>query len=497
MIKTFICIYLIMAEIINLRPQPGFQEKFLASSADIVFGGGAAGAGKTFALLIEPLRHMKNKNFGGIIFRRTTPQIRNEGGLWDSSQQIYSNFGASPKETVLEWKFKSGAKLKFSHLEHEKNKLDYQGSQIPFIGFDEITHFSESQFFYLLSRNRSTCGVRPYIRATCNPDADSWVRNFIDWWVDKDGFIIKEREGIIRYFTRDGENIVWGDTGQEIIDKCPHIFNNPAFAGKNMAELIKSFTFIEGDIYENTELLSKDPGYLANLLAQDEEEKLRLLDKNWNIKPDGNCIFTYDKIEEIEFNTFAQRGTKYLSIDAARFGSDLATLWVWDEDVIIDADLIPVSATTDIAAKTKAFENQYKIPRGNVIIDSDGIGGGVVDLLPGCKSFVNNATAVKQQGSKNNYQNLKTQCYYLFAEDVNNNKFYVIQEVANRKYKGTRVIDMIKRELRAIKRDKPDSDGKLQIIPKEKMKNILGHSPDCADGLMMKSFYKIRGNTNW
>ena len=94
-----------------LRPQPGYQEKALSSSADILIGGGAAGVGKSWCLLMEPLRHIHNPEFGAVMFRRTSPMIRAEGGLWDASQKVYRNLkGAVPRETTLEWKFASGAK---------------------------------------------------------------------------------------------------------------------------------------------------------------------------------------------------------------------------------------------------------------------------------------------------------------------------------------------------------------------------------------------------
>ena len=81
------------------------------------------------------------------------------------------------------------------------------------IGFDELTHFSRSQFLYMLSRNRSTCGVRPYMRATTNPDADSWVADFIAWWIDQDtGLAIPERSGVVRYFTTISDEVIWGDS---------------------------------------------------------------------------------------------------------------------------------------------------------------------------------------------------------------------------------------------------------------------------------------------
>src|SRR4030043_1050953 len=143
------------SEQIIVKPQEGFQYKFLSSSADIAIGGGAAGSGKTFALLMESIRHIKNPVYNGVIFRKTYPQIKLPGGLWDTSFELYSIPDGNPNESTFEWKFPSGAKMKFSHLEYEKNVLDWQGAQVPFIGFDELPHFSDYSFFYLLSRNRS------------------------------------------------------------------------------------------------------------------------------------------------------------------------------------------------------------------------------------------------------------------------------------------------------------------------------------------------------
>src|SRR4051794_22869976 len=103
-----------------IRPQDGPQTAFLGSSADIAIYGGAAGGGKTWALLMEPLRHVANPEFGAVFFRRTTVQIRNEGGLWDESFKLYPLIGAEPREHVLNYKFPSGAEVTFAHLEHDK-----------------------------------------------------------------------------------------------------------------------------------------------------------------------------------------------------------------------------------------------------------------------------------------------------------------------------------------------------------------------------------------
>jgi predicted phage terminase large subunit-like protein len=268
------------------QPQAGPQEKFLASQADIVIFGGAAGGGKTWALLMQPLRHMGNAQFGGVIFRRTSPQIRNQGGLWDESTQIFPLLNAQPKQTVLEWLFPSGAKLKFAHLQYDLDVHDWQGAQVPFIGFDQLEHFSQSQFWYMLSRNRSLCGVHPYVRATVNPDADSWVAKLIEWWIDqKTGFPIEERSGVVRWFTRVNDVITWADTREEL---------------QTDEQEPKSLTFIPSKLSDNKILMEKDPGYLANLRAQSLVDRERLLEGNWKIVATAGKIFNRDWFEIVD-----------------------------------------------------------------------------------------------------------------------------------------------------------------------------------------------------
>lgn len=475
----------------EIRPQEGFQHEFLSSQADIVIGGGAAGAGKTFVLLLEPLRYMNVKGFGGVIFRRTYPQIVLEGGLWDTTKGIYQSVGLSSNYTALEWRADNGNKIKFSHLQHEKNIYDYQGSQIPFIAFDELTHFTEKMFFYLLSRNRSLCGVKPYVRATCNPDPDSWVKRLIQWWIDeKTGFPIKERVGKIRYFTRDNNAIVWGDSAGEVIEKCPHIFDE-GFEGIDKTQLIKSLTFIPGDIYGNKELLKVNPSYLGDLLAQDESTKSQLLEGNWNVKLDGLSIYDYNKINDLFTNEHVKQGRKYITVDCARFGSDRALILVWNGRRVIDIAVFDISSTTEIANKVKEFERKHGIPRSQTVADADGVGGGVVDQLSGMKSFLNGSKPMQMAGKQaENFDNLKTQCYYHSAEVVNNAEIFIEPQVADFPIGLKTFREYLSEELRAVKRDKVDADGKKKIISKQQMKNILGRSPDCADAFMMREFFE-------
>lgn len=277
---------------IDFRPQAGPQEDFLSSQADIVIYGGAAGGGKTYGLLLELIRHKKNGKFGSVIFRRNSTQIDNEGGLWDTALTIFPLAGAISREYKKEFEFPSGSTIAFKHLEHEKTVYDWQGSQIPLICFDELTHFSEKQFFYMLSRNRSMCGIKPYVRATTNPDADSWVAEFIQWWWDPDtGYPIEERSGVIRWMLRIKDEIKWyGSYKKAKADAM--------LVDKDIEP--KSVTFIPSKLDDNQALLSVDPGYKANLYALGSVEQERLVHGNWKIRASGGTKFKKEFFEVVD-----------------------------------------------------------------------------------------------------------------------------------------------------------------------------------------------------
>lgn len=269
-----------------IRPQPGPQEAFLASPADIVIYGGAAFGGKTFALLLEGTRHSDNSQFGAVIFRRTTKQVKAEGGLWDTAEELYPLLDAKPNN--LSWIFTSGAKVTFAHLEHEKNKLDWQGAQVPMFGFDELTHFTAGQFWYMLSRNRSSSGVAPYIRATTNPDPDSWVADLIAWWINQEtGYAIPERSGVVRWFVRYRNELIWADSAEELKEQYPQL--EP-----------KSLTFIASSYKDNKIGMEKDPGYMANLDALPNVEREQLKNGNWLIRPAAGDYFKAGWFEVVE-----------------------------------------------------------------------------------------------------------------------------------------------------------------------------------------------------
>ena len=254
--------------------------------------------------------------------------------------------GAVPKKTPKpSFIFPSGAKVVFDHLERYADCLSYQGSQIVNLSFDELTHFDEDVFWYMFSRIRSDSGISGYVRASTNPDPDSWVRTFIDWWIGPDGMAIPERSGKIRWFIRINGECIWGDSRMELlrrqfdgvitsVDKT-HADTSELFIldendskaqtvvlpgkegvlyvatgtkeffqwdGQEYRRLTapKSVTFILSTLQDNKILMRNDPSYLANLQALPLVEQERLLGGNWNIRPAAGMYFPRSKVTLID-----------------------------------------------------------------------------------------------------------------------------------------------------------------------------------------------------
>lgn len=504
-----------------LRPQDGFQVQFMGSNADIVIGGAMAGVGKSWCILAEPLRHQTVRGFDCVIFRRTFAEIKNPGGLWAKSEELYPDFKFNRNQQNLEWYRKdTNVTIKFAHLQYEKDVRSHDGAEYCLICFDELQSFSKKQFLYLLSRNRSTCGIKPYIRATCNPDPDSFLGELLEWWIDQDeklkdgsknpnwGYPIKERIGVIRYLIIHEDKYIFGDSRQEIVDKNPHIFTSD-FISKigDPTKLVKSLTLITGSIFDNKELLSKDPNYLSNLMAQEEAERLRLLFGNWKIRAADNCIFNSQAIQNMFDNPYSSDfENRYITCDAARFGPDFCTIFIWYGWKVVKLIVLTKSDANDMYDAIETERTKFTIKKSHVIVDQDGVGGGVVKLGK-YVGFSGNDTPMEDPGTyiRENYFNRKTQFAYRFAEHVNQDDVSIALSHENVVVDGTYgfkikrgdkiydIRDLIKSDFKAIRVKDRDKDGKKKINGKDEQKQFLqGRSPDFFDGMMLRTWFDFR-----
>lgn len=214
--------------------------------------GGAAGGGKSDALVAEALRQVHIPHYKGIIFRKTFPQLRE---LILKSQRIYK--AAFPdavyNSTEHVWRFPSGARIYFGSMPNKDSYLNYQGLSFAFIGFDELTHFTREEYEYLISRNRADGeGIRVYIRATANPGGigHGWVKE--------------------RFITAAPPNeTISFKTSVRLPDG-------------SIKEVERTRVFIPSSVFDNEALLKNDPNYLANLASLPEAQRNALLYGDWD-----------------------------------------------------------------------------------------------------------------------------------------------------------------------------------------------------------------------
>lgn len=222
--------------------------------------------------------------------------------------------------------------------------------------------------------------------------------------------------------------------------------------------------------------------YLRELERADKITRERLLYGNFEYDDDPGRLMNYDAINNLFTNDHVKegnKGEKYITADVARLGRDKSVVISWKGfrgkiEKVFDKNTI-----TELKDYIKGLANELGVPMSKVVIDEDGVGGGLKDELV-CKGFVNNSRAA----GWDNYRNLKTQCYFLLSEKVNNAEMFI---QCNEKEK-----ELISQELDVIKRDKIDQDGKLSIVQKDKIKEWIGRSPDYSDAIMMRLYFNVR-----
>jgi phage terminase large subunit len=246
----------------------------------------------------------------------------------------------------------------------------------------------------------------------------------------------------------------------------------------------------DGSIAKNkkfiTSLIDDNPfiskHYKENLLTLDSVSKERLLFGNWEYLDDPAQLIDYDKILDSFTNTFVPIGDSYITCDVARFGNDSTVIGIWS-GFRVRFYQFNGKSVVEVAELIKNFATEYKVPTSNIVCDEDGVGGGVVDILR-CKGFVNNSSPLINPVTrqKENFDNLKSQCYYKLADMVNKAELYI---QADGKQKQT-----IIQELEQVKQKSVDNDMKKGVIPKDKVKAAIGRSPDFSDCLAMRMFFE-------
>ena len=421
--------------------------------------------------------------------------------MWDKAKELYRKLPAGHRPQQyggnihFRFVFPSGFELQLAHLHAEDSVYGYQGTEIAYIAFDELTHFTEEQFFYMLSRNRSTCGVVPYVRASTNPQGEGWVKRLIAWWIYPDDYPIEvlrgapipERQGIMLYMARVNDILIMELTPELVLEKMP-----PEIAAKFPKESIRSITFVAGKLFDNEILMETNPGYLGNLMSLSESEQAQLLDGRWiNLDNDVLRLYSNSAISDLFTNFVPKLPKRYITADIALEGADKFVIAIWEGWVLVELRVFPKSMGDMVLDEIRKAAQQWRVPVRHIAFDSDGVGGFLKGFLQTAYSFVGGGTPIAEKPKLNisgkpnptpQYFNLRSQVFFYLRDIIENSEMSILDDTHRKD---------IEQELRAIKKMETPGDGKLRIIPKQQIKQAIGRSPDFADVIAMRAVFDL------
>lgn len=297
-----------MAEDFIFAPASKKQEMFLQSDANIIVYGGAMGGGKSYCGLLRHLRWVEDPNYRGFIIRKNQTTLNKSGGLFDEAKSLYRAYDpkVQVKQKDMKFVFPSGAEIAMSHLETDDDAEKYRGLQLSAAMVDEATQISEDHTLVILSRLRTKANMVPNLFLTCNPSPDSYLRRWIDWWIipkgeENEGRPNPERDGVVRWFVRLNNEMIWADSKQELLE----IYGNRDADGNILPDESEdqhcrplSLQFISATIYDNPPLIRANPGYLANLQGLKRVKKERDLYGNWDIREEASGFWKLEWLGE-------------------------------------------------------------------------------------------------------------------------------------------------------------------------------------------------------
>jgi len=480
---------------IDMMPQDGMQEEALMQDADLLIVGGNRGGGKSVVLTLDPLYDTGTATFKAIFFRKTMKEHDKPGSVFDKARNLYGALGAKTTATSYKITFPSGAEALFSHVENEsKSALEdrFQGLEFPCILIDEINQFRFETISKLIESNRNASGIRNRIIGTCNPDPDSWLRKFIDWYIGEDGLIIPERDRVMRYFIITGktiDDVVWGSSYEEVYNKAKAYIDSSLTQdfvdlGMTYKDFIKSFTFIKGSLAENKKLMESQPNYLANVAQGGEEARARNLDGNWNVKLDGEEMVTRSMITDMVEMAQQSDGRKRLSVDVALGGSDNCVLVVWDGTHVIEVEAYQKLRPEDLRTIVDRLKERHSIKEMDIYYDAVGNGQVLKDYK---RAYAVEAKAKPIDDS--GFDTLKSQIMWQLGSLIQDGAISISDDVAYKKFdighgknkRSMTFLEVLLEERKYIQTI--DTDGVIKMLGKKEIKKQLGRSPDFLEAL--------------
>lgn len=489
-----------------ISPHSGSQELFVRSNCDIAFFGGNLGGGKTAGAILANAEPGLDSNYRAVFFRRTYGELKSAGGVLDEFAKLYGDNVSITKSENPRITFKnSGAWIELRQIADEnpdKVRETFKGSQYDCAFFEELTGFQFYTFNYIASRVRGTGIWSGKVRATTNPSKSHFVRKMLAWYIGPDGFVIKERSGMVRYVYLDGKSVddyVWGESKWEVYQKCKKSIDKKLASLNNdkitYENLIKSFVFYLGNLSENTSLLENNPDYVGNVSGEEGDALLR---GNWDYDPSSEEGLPIDMrmARRISEQTPATNGLKYVTADLADTGSNSTVICAFDGLHCIDAMILNKSTGKVNAEWMKKMARKHDIAESHIIYDAQRAEGYIVDYLPNATPYYSYAPS--RGIGRFEYKRRKDANYARLIDAINRGDFTIAPEVANMVFERTKMgeITFLQKfvdECGVIQWADDSMTGKKRLLSKKEMISKLGRgeSTDICDTFhMLLSVYE-------
>ena len=403
-----------------------------------VLYGGAKGSGKSYLGTVWVLYMcITYPGIRALIGRTVLTQLRVT--TIKTLLDLFKNCGISQEHYTYnqqsnELRFWNGSEIVFRDLQYNPSDANYDslgGLEVSIAFIDEISQVSRQAYDVVRSLLRykiNEYNLKPTLFMSCNP-SQSWL---------KQEFYLPSIQGTIE----DHKIFI-----QALPTDNPH--------------------------------LPKE--YLEILRSLPPKQMKRLYLGDWNYETESDSLFDFDEITSSVFKNVPQPTDKrYMSVDVARFGSDRSVVVIWSGLVVLEVFIYTKLSTTELSSQIRELIQKYGIHPSNIVVDSDGVGGGVADQIRG-QNFVNNSSPLHGQ----NYSNLKSQCYVKLAELFKEGKISL-------NVMDPTLIDDLTQELLSVRLKDTDKDNKVSVHSKEEMKKILGKSPDISDAIMMRMLFEVK-----
>lgn len=399
----------------------------------------------SYALVLsmaEPL--LTDGRFRGLISRKSLQNQKAGGGFVDKFKDIFGEYCSIKESDNPRISFDSGAFCDLTYIDDsdmKKLRERAKGWEYDLIAVDEMTEMSFECFFYIMTRNRgSSKTFTGKMRATLNPKRSHWSRTFLDWYIGHDGFIIPERNGVVRYFYINGDSVndvVWGRSKEDVYRKCRIDIDRKlqAFGGEaTYNNLIKSFVFYQGKISENKSMLGNNLDYIGSVAASGGRMAQALLEGNFNVDPDEDAqrAIKSDAARRVFLEDPATNGEMWITVDLADYGSDNLVALVWNGFHVIDKLVLTHTTPRDNALNVKTLAQDHKIAEAHIIFDGTS-GRYFNDYIPDAICYISRRKSFGIY--KNQAPTLKDLCYLRLTKMINAGRLTFDEEVAQSIYR--------------------------------------------------------------